>query len=74
MSRGAAVLGFGDLGADVLAARAACAASQFELKRAAEVISSEILLLEKVQGQVSSLVSRLEERLALVRSVLPPAA
>jgi hypothetical protein len=62
-----AALGFGDIGADVREASAACAASQCELKRAAEVISAEILRLERVHRQVVHLVSRLEERLACVR-------
>jgi hypothetical protein len=56
-------LGRGDLGAEIRAARAACAASQAELKRGAEVIALEILRLERVHRQVVHLVSRLEERL-----------
>ena len=69
----AVALGFGDLGADVRAASAACAASQSELKRAAEVLAAEILRLERVQGQVAALVARLEQRLVLVRAELPAA-
>lgn len=67
-----AALGFGDVGVDVRAASAACAAGQAELHRAAEVISSEILRLERVHDQVSWLVACLEERLEMVRGSVGP--
>lgn len=67
-------VGFGDIGADVRGASAACAASQSELHGVADAIAAQICRLQLVQVQVAALTARLEERLAMVRDVVRPAA